>query len=206
MGALTYSLPPSVRTEPARLAGFLAAYNFGRITSYTLAGAVLGGLGGSLLDVFGDGGHRLAQGVAALLLTGIGLYIAGWFPKFALIERIGIPVWRRLEPIGRRFLPVASLPRAFVYGAIWGWLPCGMVYSMLLWSVSAGSAFGAAAVMGAFGLGTLPAVIGLGMLTATLGRLTRRPWVRQIAGLTLVALGLGGWLFADSLHRLMPSF
>ncbi len=197
MGALTYSLPQAVRDDRPRLLAYLSAYNLGRIGSYVLAGGLLGTLGSSLLDLMGDTGHRAVQLLAALLLTGIGLYIAGWFPKFALIEHIGIPLWRRLEPVGRRLLPVDALGKAFTFGAIWGWLPCGMVYSMLLWSVSAADTAGAMAIMAGFGLGTLPAVMGAGMLTAWLGRMARLPWVRQIAGLALVGMALGGFFLTD---------
>ncbi|WP_092997673.1 sulfite exporter TauE/SafE family protein [Thiohalomonas denitrificans] len=205
MGALTFSLPADVRERRPRLLTYLAAYNGGRILSYAAAGALLGGLGASLLGIFGDRGHALLQGLAALLMTGIGLYIAGGVPKFALVERLGIPLWRRLEPLGRRMLPVRSPIQALLYGTIWGWLPCGTVYSMLLWTVAAQGPVEGMLAMAAFGAGTLPAVMGAGMLTAWLGRISRRPAVRRVAGLSLIALAIGSVALTEPLHRLGPS-
>lgn len=206
MGALTYSLPRETRESPLRLTLHLIAYNLGRIGSYALAGALLGGAGASVLNLLGDTGHHALQTAAALLMTAIGLYVAGWFPKFAQLERIGVPLWRRLEPRGRALLPVRSPARAMVFGAVWGWLPCGMVYSMLLWSLATESPAQGMLAMAAFGAGTLPAVMGIGILSAWLGRVNRMPLVRQAAGLTLIVLSLGGLLLPDAIHGLTPSF
>lgn len=197
IGALTYSLPQEVRGDRSRLIGYLTAYSVGRISSYVVAGGLFGALGGSVLVLLGEQGHKFIQAAATILMSGIGLYIAGWFPKFARIERIGVPLWRRLEPIGRRLLPVRSIWHALGYGAIWGWLPCGMVYSMLLWSASTGGGLDGMAAMAAFGLGTLPAVVGAGVLTAWLGQLTRRPLIRKAAGLLLIAMALGGFFVTN---------
>ncbi len=190
IGALAFSLPAEVRADRVRLLGFLCAYSTGRIGSYVLAGGLIGTLGASALRLLGDVGHNLLAALAALLMSAIGLYIAGWFPQLARIERLGQPLWRRLGPLGRRLLPVRSAWQALAYGAVWGWLPCGMVYGMVLWAASRADPFDAMAAMGAFGLGTLPAVVGAGILTAYLGRLSRLPQVRKAAGLSLIALAL----------------
>lgn len=204
MGALTFSLPAQVRENPARLAGFLFAYNAGRLGSYALMGAAVGALGSGLYGALPAGGHLFLQAMATTLMVGIGLYLAGWFPRFAAIERLGIPLWRRLEPVGRRFLPVRHPGLALVYGAIWGWLPCGLVYSALLLTVTAGGPAEGALFMAAFGVGTLPAVVGAGILTRQLQRLARQPRVRQAAGLLLALLALAGFVFAGQLHQATP--
>ena len=205
MGALTYSLSAEIRQNRLHLVQYLAAYNLGRIASYSLAGLLLGSLGEGLFTALSpDYGYRLLQIAAALLMSAIGLYLAGWFPKFALIERLGGPIWQRLEPLGRRLLPVNSPLQALFYGLIWGWLPCGLVYSALLMTLTAGGPQQGALFMLAFGIGTLPAVMGIGMVTQKVVHLTRLPRVRQVAGISLIALALIGLLFADQLHRLMP--
>lgn len=204
MGALTFSLPQDVRERPTRLTGFLLAYNVGRIGSYALAGAAVGAVGGGLYGALPAGGHLFLQALAASLMLGIGLYLAGWFPRFAAMERVGIPLWRRLEPFGRRFLPVRHPGLALVYGAVWGWLPCGLVYSALLLTITSGGPVQGALFMATFGAGTLPAVLGAGILTRQLHRLTRVPRVRQAAGLLLVTLAVAGFVFADQLHRFTP--
>lgn len=204
VGALTFSLPTEVREHPRRLGSFLLAYNTGRLTSYALAGAAVGLLGGGLYAALPTGGHLFLQAMAATLMVGIGLYLAGWFPRFAAIERLGIPLWRRLEPAGRRLLPVRHPVLALVYGAIWGWLPCGLVYSALLLTVTAGGPAEGALFMAAFGVGTLPATLGAGILTRQIHRLTRDKRVRQAAGLLLVLLALAGFLLAGPLHQATP--
>ena len=204
VGALTFSLPTEVRGQPARLGTFLLAYNGGRLASYALAGAAIGLLGGGLYGALPAGGHLFLQALAATLMVGIGLYLAGWFPRFAAIERLGIPLWRRLEPLGRRLLPVRHPGLALLYGAVWGWLPCGLVYSALLLTVTAGGPAEGALFMAAFGIGTLPATLGAGILTRQIHGLTRDRRVRQVAGLLLVLLALAGFLFAGPLHQSLP--
>jgi sulfite exporter TauE/SafE len=205
MGALALSLPPGIRQRPARLALYLAAYNLGRIASYALGGALLGTLGAELYSLVSPRwGYLALQATAALLLVGTGLYLAGWFPRFALIERIGQPLWRRIEPLGRRLIPVKSLPQALAYGLVWGWLPCGLVYTALLITVVSGDGPHGALFMAAFGLGTLPAVTGIGILAERFRRAARQPGLRRAGGVALIVLGVAGFFFAGQLHATAP--
>jgi hypothetical protein len=128
--------------------------------------------------------------MAAAVMIAIGLYLAGWFPKFALIESIGAPIWKRLEPLGRNLLPVQSTFKAYVFGIIWGWLPCGLVYSALVWTATSGSATQGGLFMFAFGAGTLPSMITAGIVASWIVRLSRLRYLRQFAGLTLIALAI----------------
>ena len=191
IGALTFSLPPEVRADRRRLGGFVAAYNLGRLFSYSLAGALAGGVGERLLDwISPEYGRLVLLLLATAFMVSIGLYLAGWFPRFAAIERIGTPLWRRLEPIGQRLLPVTSPWQALLFGAVWGWLPCGLVYSVLLWAITTGGALNGALFMLAFGLGTLPAVMTTGILTGWMTRFSRTRGLRQSIGVLLIALAL----------------
>ena len=126
VAALSMGLPEQQRTGAARWK-YLLAYNFARIGSYTLAGALLGGVG--WLAAHWSGLHQLQQGlqvVAALFMVALGLYLGGWWQGLAQVERAGGWVWAGLEPLGRRFLPVKSPGQAFLLGLVWGWLPCGL--------------------------------------------------------------------------------
>ncbi|MCP4995442.1 MAG: sulfite exporter TauE/SafE family protein [Gammaproteobacteria bacterium] len=191
MGALSYGLPQAVREKSGHFALFLLAYNLGRILSYALAGALMGLLGGRLLAWLGPGlGHGWLQWFAALTMVLIGLHIAGWLPKLAQVERLGVPLWRKLEPLGHRLMPVQTLPKALIYGAVWGWLPCGLVYTMLLSTAAKVSPLEGALYMLAFGLGTLPSVFATGMLAGRLYRFANMPYLRQSVGLVIVLLGL----------------
>ncbi len=201
IGALTLSLPPEVRATRWRLLSYIGAYNIGRIISYSLAGAVFGAFGQRLFHALSPiYGHLLLQGLAALVLVSIGLYLAGWFPRFARIEALGAPLWRRLEPLGRRLLPVRSPAYALLFGTIWGWLPCGLVYSALLWTTTTGGGgLTGALTMLAFGAGTLPGVMSAGVFTGWLTRVTRLPYVRQVVGLALIGLAvISLWLAAHA--------
>lgn len=183
VGALTFGLPESVRSRPAGAWPFHLAYNLGRITSYSLAGALAGGLGAGLLLLSElREAQLMLQVLAALFMLALGLYLGGWWSGLARVERVGGHLWRRLEPLGRRLLPVASPAQAFALGLVWGWLPCGLVYSVLIWSLASGGALAGAQLMFAFGLGTLPNLLLMGVLAAQLGSFVRRPWPRRVAG------------------------
>jgi hypothetical protein len=191
LGALSFSLPAEVRAQPRRLVGFLLAINLGRIASYSAGGALFGWLGGALLAVEARGWlFDVLRVLAALVMVGIGLYIGGWFPRFAAVERLGEPLWRLLEPIGRRLLPVQTPLRAILYGAVWGWLPCGLVYSMLLGSPAQAGAGGGALYMALFGAGTLPVMLTGGLLAGRLYRLGQDRRFQTVAGLLVIVLGL----------------
>jgi len=167
----------------------LLAYNLGRMSSYVVAGALAGLLGAALLGAMPQG-QRLLELLAAVFLILLGLYLAGWWPILARLEQVGGRVWKRIEPLGRRFIPVRHAGQAFVVGGIWGWLPCGLVYSVIVWALSAGSAADGALLMGAFALGTLPNLMLMGLFAARLARFVRNELVRQGAGGLLIAYGL----------------
>lgn len=191
VGALTFSLPERVRNEPRRLLAFTLAYNAGRIVSYALAGALFGWLGALVFAAANAGAAAwVLRLTAAVITVAMGLYIAGWLPRFARLERLGEPLWRTIEPWGRRLLPVHTLGRAVLYGAVWGWLPCGLVYAMLIAAPAQSSMLGGALYMTLFGLGTLPIMLGTGMLAGRLRGWTGKTVLRQLAGLGVVALGL----------------
>lgn len=189
VGAITLNLPG--KPSELRRFGYHLGYNAGRVTSYTIAGALMGGLG--LLLV---GWVPLQQARAVLyLLAGIfmlllGLYLSDWWRALAAIERLGTALWRRIEPFARKLLPIRHTRHAFVVGLVWGWLPCGLVYAMLINAVSAGSPAGGAAVMLAFGIGTLPNLLGMGLLTGAAAHLARSTVARTIAGLVMIGFGL----------------
>ena len=191
MGALSFGLPARIRQQLPLLVLFLLAYNCGRLISYALAGALMGSLGGTLLLLLGPGqGHRLLQWFAASIVILIGLHIAGWLPRLAQMERLGVPLWRRIEPFGRRLLPVESLPRALAYGLVWGWLPCGLVYTMLVSTAGREDPLNGAMYMAAYGLGTLPGVLATGLLAGRLHRFARSPYLRVIIGVIIICLGV----------------
>jgi sulfite exporter TauE/SafE len=192
IGALSLSLPVEIRNNKARMLMFITTYNIGRILSYSFAGLVAGAIGTGVLASAGfDQGHAVLRAIGVAMMVAIGLYLAGWLPQLAIVEKIGVPVWKKLEPVGRKLLPVASLPKAMAYGLIWGWLPCGLVYFVLLWALTAGNAAQGALTMLAFGIGTLPTLLATGFMTSWLTRFARSTRARQLVGLLIVAMAIG---------------
>ncbi|CAB1275045.1 sulfite exporter TauE/SafE family protein [Candidatus Nitrosacidococcus tergens] len=197
IGTLTLSLPKEVRENKRRLIPFIFAYNLGRITSYTTMGLImgllvrfLGAISHDMVVLIGISGHSVLQGISSLIILGTGLYIAGWFPRFAKVDRLGVPLWRKLEPLGRRLIPVRSLKQAFIFGTIWGWLPCGLVYNAVAVAATTGSGSRSALTMLAFGMGTLPTVMSIGVFTLWMTYLARLKHLRHVAGLLIVAMAV----------------
>jgi sulfite exporter TauE/SafE len=191
IGALTFSLSPELRANKAKLFLVVLNYNLGRIISYSIAGSLVGLIEIILSMPFAEGNaHRVLQVLSALIMTGAGLYIAGWFPRFAYIEKLGSRLWKRIEPFGRRMIPVKSRTQAFCFGMIWGWLPCGLIYAALALAATTGNIMQSALTMFSFGLGTLPAVMGVGIMTSLLTRLSRIQHFKHAIGLLFILFAL----------------
>ena len=187
IGALTLSLPQEVRESQRKMLPYVFNYNLGRLLSYGIAGAIVGLLSSPLIEF---NGHLVLRYLSVMVMIAMGLYLGGWFPKFAQMERMGAPIWKRLQPIGQKLLPVRTLKQAFLLGTVWGWLPCGLVYAALAVAATVGEPVKASMVMLAFGVGTLPAVMGAGLFTGLLASMARAKHLRQIAGILIIAMAL----------------
>ena len=172
---------------------FHLGYNAGRLASYVAAGALAGLLGSAaflserLLPV-----QTALYVVAQVVLILMGLYLAGLNRAVLWLERAGGVLWHRLQPRLGRLLPIRDLPGALAAGALWGWLPCGLVYSVLVTALASGSAASGALLMFAFGLGTLPNLLAMGWAAERLRALAGRPAVKLAAGLTVAGFGVWG--------------
>lgn len=176
---------------------FAVAYSAGRIASYAVAGAVAGAIGGGLAGAAGLGPWlRLVMGIVLILL---GLQVAINLRALAPLEAAGARLWGKLAPVARRFVPPRHAGQALALGALWGWLPCGLVYGMLAAAATSGTALNGALFMVVFGLGTAPAMIGLAWASGRGGSwLTARR--RRALGWLLVAFG--AWTAATPLLRM----
>ena len=188
---LTFGLRDDLRRSPWTLGPYLLAYNIGRISSYVVAGFIAGAVGAGAFGVLPSSATRWAvKLVTGGFMIALGLYLAGWWPGLQVLEKWGGLLWRRLEPFGRRLLPVDHPLKALAFGLVWGWLPCGMIYAMLAWALASGSAGQGASLMLAFGLGTLPMLLAIGVAAEWLKQFVRHPWVRHGAGLSIMIFGL----------------
>ena len=191
VSALTLGLKQDIRRSAWSLAPYLLAYNLGRIASYAVAGALVGALSAQIFGLAPPVQSRwIVKLVTGGFMVALGLYLAGWWPGLQFLEKWGGALWRHIEPLGRRLLPVNHPLKALAFGLVWGWLPCGMVYAALAWTLGSGDPMNGALLMFAFGLGTLPMLLTVGVAAEWLKDFVRHPWVRRGAGVLVLLFGL----------------
>jgi sulfite exporter TauE/SafE len=193
-GGIAAALSAAPGRPETRSIARACAVNVGRVASYAAAGAIAGALGASATSIVGPSMAFGLRSVAALLIIAAGLYIAGWSSAVLRVERVGASFWRRIAPHARRFRASASPLSALAFGALWGWVPCGLVYSALGVAAASGSASDGTLMMAAFGLGTMPATLAIGLAAGSSMRFLRARWTRRMAGALVVLFGF--WTFA----------
>ncbi len=182
------SLPAAVADSGTRV----MAFNAGRIGSYMVAGAFAGLLGSVPALINLAAVQTVVYWLANLMLVLLGLTLMNVWHGLSRIEAVGRVVWRRVQPLTRRLLPVQGPLQAFALGALWGWVPCGMVYSVLMTALLTASAAQGALVMLAFGLGTLPLLFTIGVAGTSLQPWLQKRAVRTAAGVLVLAFGVLG--------------
>lgn len=192
--ALEMALAPGGVSRAAGRSGYQA----GRLLGYALAGALAGGVGSGMLGLLSPASAlSAARWLQAVMLILLGLYLTGlWRAPLAAVERWGGRMWRAMGPLRSRLLPVRGFGGAVRMGLLWGFLPCGLVYSALALSLASGDALAGALTMLAFGAGTLPAVV---LLSALAGRMTSSPTnklLRRSAGVLIIVSGVAMGLHA----------
>lgn len=188
VGILTAQLPKDSVRWPFHL-----AYNGGRLASYTVAGALVGAIGQAGLLLRDDVPvQHLLFALSSLMLIALGLYLAGIWSLVRRIEQIGGSLWRHIQPLTRGLFPISTPLRAFLLGTLWGWLPCGLVYSVLVTALASGHAQSGALIMLAFGLGTLPNLLAIGLFWESIKRRAQAPQARMTAGLLVAGFGVYG--------------
>lgn len=185
-GMLLSALPNQTNQQKWPL---ILSYNLGRIASYSLIGAIVGFSGSIAAKGIGVPltALRLISGIFLILL---GLYLGQWLLLLAKVEQAGKLLWRYISPLAKHCLPVDSVRKALFLGTVWGWLPCGLVYSTLTWSLASGDAMQGALIMAAFGLGTLPALVSLSIGVFSLKNLLQSQFFRKIMALSLIVYGI----------------
>lgn len=201
VNALSFAMPEEKRGIH-QAAPILLLYNLGRISSYCLAGALLGSIGWWLLTSGKQAGPALRL-LAGLMMIAMGLYLAGWWRGLTYLERLGGYLWKYLQPIGKRLMPVTKPWQALLLGALWGWLPCGLVYSTLTLSISAADWRYSTLIMLSFGLGTLPTMLLTGVLAHRVRAWAQKSVVRNAAA--LLVMGFGVWTIAWVIYHRIPA-
>ena len=189
-GGIVVACSSQARGASSRSWTLVLAYNAGRISSYVAAGVLAGAMGqGAVALRPGPAAQPLMLAAAGASMLLLALYVSGRTRLVRQVEVVGAYAWRHIQPYSRWFLPANTVPRALGLGALWGWLPCGMVYGVLLTALATGDVFEGGIVMLAFGLGTLPNLLGLAFVTGAVRRLGRRPSVRMALAVAIAVLG-----------------
>lgn len=180
----------SVKTSYPRWM-FILFYNLGRIVSYCTFGFIIGGLFVSIASTSGSYSALVYLRIlAGLLMCLLALHIANWWKGLVYIEVIGKKLWQYISPLTKPLLPLKTPFHAIPFGFLWGWLPCGLVYSTLSWAAVSGSALNGTLVMLAFGLGTLPAMFLVGIGADTFNSLINHKLTKNISAALLLTYGI----------------
>ncbi len=170
-------------------------YNIGRIASYSIIGAIVGFTGSIAAKNIGMplAGLRMFSAVFIVLL---GLYLGQWLMWLNRVETLGKRLWKYISPLAQKVIPVSSPTKALSLGAIWGWLPCGLIYSTLTWALASGSLVTGAGIMLFFGLGTLPALLTISLSFDSIKNLLVKPTLRKMMALMLITFGIYSFIVA----------
>ena len=176
-------------SDPARRFRVVPLFQLGRVCSYALLGA---GLGAALEQIATLQSLVLPalRVLSGLLLVAMGCYVANWWRGLTVLENLGQHLWRHLQPIAQRRIPLRSSLDAVAVGALWGFLPCGLIYTALAWSATAADWPTSALLMAGFGLGTTPAMLATGLVAQRLSDVLKRQGFRRFAGALLILAGL----------------
>lgn len=168
-------------------------YHAGRLGGYTTAGAVFGLFGASLSSAVNlPMLSTIARVAAGLLVILVAVRVLFGLNALTWVERLGAWFWKLLRPLATHAVGNRSPARSLLLGLLWGWLPCGLVYSILLLAALSGEALRGAGIMIAFGIGTLPAMLTGSMLGAQMNRWLGVRQGRRLSGAVLLLFGL--WL------------
>lgn len=190
-GGITTMLTSAIdQTKKPTLKRWLVVfYHVGRITSYTFIGAIVALTSSFLIRSLGVP-LLLLNTIAAVFLIFLGLYLGQWLMWLTQVEKLGKVLWQYLAPFSKHVIPVNNKRKAFGLGILWGWLPCGLVYSTLTWSLASGNVFKGGLIMLFFGLGTLPALLALSFGIQQLKDLLINQYFKKVSALCLIIFGL----------------
>lgn len=204
MSALSFSVPQTNRNNRTLLP-ILLSYNLGRLLSYATVGALIGALVGGTTWLLQDESQQIAFALrlfSGVMLIIMGLYVARWWLGLSYLELAGGKLWKYLQPVGQRLMPVTSPSRAILLGLVWGWLPCGLVYSVAIWASSAANWQQSALIMLCFGLGTLPVMLVTGHFAIRLKKVVQSRHTQAISASLIILFGVwtiaGAYIYANS--------
>ncbi len=192
IGALTMAIDAN---QYQRRLLLITAYNIGRVSSYVIIAVIFYLLVNSIESYFS---LTIMRSIAGILLIAMGLYLANWWRGLTYLEKLGSYLWRFLQPLSKPLLPVTKSWQALLLGIIWGWLPCGLIYSALAYSATASSVHNAALIMFSFALGTLPAVLLGSLFAERFSIFIKKKNIRITMAVLIIIFGI--WTLLNSQH------
>ena len=165
-------------------------FNLGRILSYAILGGLFAYLGHHIIHLSDSRTIlRYFRYFSALLIALIGFKYLFDFKLIDHLEKGGYKLWSWLKAKLKinNYLSSSSL---ISLGMVWGLLPCGLIYTMLITASSAGTVWGGALIMFVFGLGTLPAMLSISSIANSLKENANVQWMKTVFGVTLLMLAL----------------
>ena len=190
VGALNIGLGQSRRQSQLSRITHHLTYNTGRIVSYMFAGGLAGLVGNQAARYSAGTALPTGRVIAGLFMIALGLYLAGWWHGIKKLENAGMHIWKVIEPVGRRFIPPRNPLHVFGLGLVWGWLPCGLVYSALALAMTSASPRQGILLMLGFGIGTLPMLLAMGSVAGQLRRIMQHTIFRRITGTVIIVFGV----------------
>ncbi|MBV1951666.1 MAG: sulfite exporter TauE/SafE family protein [Cycloclasticus sp.] len=182
------------------------SYNAGRIFSYSLIGLLAGGIGELALSPIDHQSLQIfSKTLTSIFMFSFGFYLFGWLGFLSYLERMGQHLWARISPLSKGLLPIKNKRSAFALGVIWGWLPCGLVYSALAWSLASAHAIEGALIMLSFGLGTLPMLLAIGTASKRIAQFRSSLVLRRIVGSIIIAFAIFNLLPTGGGHHHSPT-
>jgi len=194
-GPLTLVLGADAFVEAHHPVSVALRFNVGRLVAYGTAGGLAAGLVDSTVQATGLlFATEILRMLAAAMLALVGIGLLG-LPGLTALERRLAPLWRMarlgLAPLTRVAMRAPSPWRPFLFGLLWLFIPCGLVWSMLLVAATRGSVAAGAMSMLAFGIGTSPAVLSLSIAGTRLTQWLNGRRTRRVLGIVLVLTALG---------------
>ena len=197
----------------AKRSGVLEAtvVNVGRVAGYTMAGVIVGAVGGGILAAsrlaWLANGSRMLVGVVLVLAAMRLLLPRG---RLSFMARPGQGLWRKLQPLQHALWPADTRAKRFALGMLWGWLPCGLSTTVLAAAWLQASALHGGMTMLAFGLGTLPLMVPLTWSGARAAAWLQRRGLRLVLGAMILLAGLltlaAPWLMqVPGMHGLLTA-
>lgn len=198
--SFSFAIPEPLR-QGRKLWVWQGLFSAGRVTTYTAMGAVAGALSHQLLSRLPAPNMAIGLGLSAIFMLLLAAHFAGKQAGLHLVEAAGKRLWQRIQPATRGLMPVDQPLKAYLLGVLWGWLPCGLIYSALALAATSGTAISGALIMAVFGIVTVFPVATTGVIASRLTQFRKGMWPQISVAIALImALLFAYFAWQASVH------